>query len=100
MKEALTAFQNMKGEALKGSPYETDYKRLSPTPNEFPHFVTRVIRLSHVAEMFRAKGGDVFGDLRPRSSSRLAILPNTTHVSLMQRLQLIVPMINDFLDAK
>jgi hypothetical protein len=40
------------------------------------------------------------GDMRPRSASRLAILPNTTHVTLMQRMPVIVPMVNDFLDAK
>jgi hypothetical protein len=27
-------------------------------------------------------------------------LPNTTHVTLMQRMPVIVPMVNDFLDAK
>jgi hypothetical protein len=30
----------------------------------------------------------------------LAILPDTTHVTLMQRMSVIVPMVNDFLDAK
>jgi hypothetical protein len=58
------------------------------------------IRLEHVAEMFRLKGGEVHGDLRPRSASRLAILPDATHVTLMQRMAAIVPMVNDFLDAK
>ena len=57
------------------------------------------IRLEHVAEMFRLKGREIHGDLRPRSASRLAIVPNTTHVTLMQRVSLIVPMVNDFLDA-
>jgi hypothetical protein len=27
-------------------------------------------------------------------------LPDTTHVTLMQRIPIIVPMVNDFLDAK
>jgi hypothetical protein len=58
------------------------------------------IRLQHVAEMFRLKGGEIHGDLRPRSESRLAIIPNTTHVTLMQRMSIIVPMVNDFLNAK
>jgi hypothetical protein len=58
------------------------------------------VRLEHVAEMFRLKGGEIHGDMRPRSESRLAILPNTTHVTLMQRMNVIVPMVNDFLDAK
>ena len=58
------------------------------------------VRLEHVAEMFRLKGGEVHGDMRPRSESRLAILPNTTHVTLMQRMDAIVPMVNDFFDAE
>lgn len=50
--------------------------------------------------MFRLKGGETHGDMGPRSASRLAILPDTTHVTLMQRVSVIVPMVNDFLDAK
>ena len=131
VKEALDAFPKLTAEAFKGSPIEAEYKKLSPTPDEFPNFVKRVIamaskpydfgadklkatkapmffihgdadgvRLEHIAEMFRLKGGEIHGDLRPRSASRLAILPNTTHVTLMQRMPVIVPMVNDFLDAK
>ena len=118
-------------ETFKGSPIETEYKKLSPTPDEFPNFVKRVIamdlkpydfgaeklkatkapmlfihgdadgvRLDHISEMFRLKGDEIFGDMRPRSASRLAILPNTTHVTLMERKDTIIPMVNDFLDAK
>jgi pimeloyl-ACP methyl ester carboxylesterase len=131
VKEALDAFPQLTADALQGSPIETEYKRLSPTPDEFTRFVTRVIamdlkpydfgadqlkaatapmffihgdadgvRLDHIAEMFRLKGGEVFGDLRPRSASRLAMLPDTSHVTLMQRLPVIVPMVNEFFDAK
>jgi hypothetical protein len=50
--------------------------------------------------MFRSKGGDVMGDMGPRSESRLAVLPNTTHVSLSDQSKTIVPMVNDFLDTK
>jgi pimeloyl-ACP methyl ester carboxylesterase len=130
-KEGLDAFPHLTAEAFKGTPIEADYKRLSPTPNEFPNFVKRVIsvdlkphdfgadklkgtkapmffihgdadgvRLDYIAETFRLKGGEVHGDMRPRSASRLAILPDTTHVTLMNRWQTIVPMVNDFLDAK
>ncbi|MGH9819023.1 MAG: alpha/beta hydrolase, partial [Pyrinomonadaceae bacterium] len=59
------------------------------------------VRLDHVAEMYRLKGGgNIHGDMQPRSESRLAIIPNTTHVTLMNRMSTIVPMVNDFLDAK
>lgn len=43
---------------------------------------------------------EIHGDMRPRSASRLAILLDTTHVTLMQRRSIIVPMVNDFLDAR
>jgi pimeloyl-ACP methyl ester carboxylesterase len=131
VKEALDAFPKLTADTFKGSPIETEYKNLSPTPNEFPNFVTRVIalelkpydfgadrlkatkapflfihgdadgvRLDHIAEMFRLKGDEIHGDLRPRSESRLAVLPNTTHVTLMEKGNAIIPMVNDFLDAK
>jgi pimeloyl-ACP methyl ester carboxylesterase len=131
VKEGVDALSKLTAEVFKGSPIEAEYKKLSPTPNEFPEFVKHVIamaskpydlgadklkatkapiffihgdadgvRLEHISEMFRLKGGDVFGDMRPRSASRLAILPDTTHVALMDRMTVIVPMVNDFLDAK
>ncbi len=131
VKEAVDALPKLTAEAFRGSPIEAEYKKLSPTPNEFPEFVKHVIamaskpydlgadklkaskapiffihgdadgvRLEHISEMFRLKGGDVFGDMLPRSASRLAILPNTTHGTLMERMPVIVPMVNDFLDAK
>jgi pimeloyl-ACP methyl ester carboxylesterase len=131
VKEGRDAIPKLTAEAFKGSPIETEYKKLSPTPNEFPNFVKHVlaaeskpddlgadklkatkapmffihgdadgVRLDHIAEMFRLKGGEVFGDMRPRSESRLAILPDTTHVTLMDRMSVIVPMVNDFLDGK
>jgi pimeloyl-ACP methyl ester carboxylesterase len=130
VKEALDAFPQLTAETFKGSPIESEYKKLSPTPNDFPKFVKRVIamvlkpydfgadklkattapmffihgdadgvRLAHISEMFRLKGDEIHGDLRPRSASRLAILPNTTHVTLMERMLVIVPMVNDFFDT-
>ncbi|KAA0227496.1 alpha/beta hydrolase [candidate division KSB1 bacterium] len=131
VKEGLDAFPQITAEAFKGSPLETEYKKLSPTPDEFPNFVKHVVasalkpydfgadnlkatkapmffihgdadgvRLDHIAEMYRLKGGEIHGDMRPHPESRLAILPNTTHVTLMNRMTTIVPMVNDFLDAK
>ena len=131
VKEALDVFPKLSADAFKDSPIEIEYKKLSPTPDDFPKFVKRLaatatkghdlgadklkattapmffihgdadgIRLEHIEEMFRLKGGGTHGDLGPRSASRLAILPDTTHVTLMQRMAIIVPMVNDFLDAK
>src|SRR6476469_259808 len=131
VKEANDFWPTFTWEIFKGTPMETEYKRLSPTPDKFPDFVNHIkatalkpydfgadkfratkapmffihgdadgVRLDHIAEMFRLKGGEIHGDMQPRSASRLAILPDTTHVTLMNRMTTIVPMINDFLDAK
>jgi pimeloyl-ACP methyl ester carboxylesterase len=131
VKEGLEAFPKLTPELFKGSPIETEYKKLSPTPDKFADLVNHIkamalkpfdfgadklkatkapmffihgdadgVRLDHIAEMFRLKGDEIYGDLRPRSASRLAILPNTTHVTLMERMPIIVPMVNDFFDAK
>lgn len=129
--EGRDAIARLTADDFKGSPLESEYKKLSPTPDDFPRFVQRLaamaskghdfgadklratttpmffihgdadgVLLAHIAEMFRLKGGDIHGDMKPRSASRLAILPNTTHVTLLQRMAIIVPMVNDFLDAQ
>ena len=128
---AQESISKLTADDFKGSGLDTEYKKLSPTPNDFPKLVRRLaataskpydfganklkatkapmffihgdadgIRLAHIAEMFRLKGGETHGDMGPRSASQLAILPDTTHVTLMQRIRIIVPMVNAFLDAK
>jgi len=92
--------KRMVATASKGQNIDADKLKATTAPMFFIFGDADGIRLEHVAEMFRLKGGEVHGDLRPRSASRLAILPNTTHVTLMQRMAVIVPMVNDFLDAK
>lgn len=88
--------------AMASKPYDfgADKFKAAKAPMFFIHGDADGVRLDHIAEMYRLKGGELHGDMRPRSESRLAILPDTTHVTLMNRCQTIVPMINDFLDAK
>jgi pimeloyl-ACP methyl ester carboxylesterase len=50
------------------------------------------------AGMFRLLGGGVFGDVAGLPRSRLAILPGSTHVTVMQRTDWLVPMITEFLN--
>ncbi len=58
------------------------------------------IRYEHALELFRAKGGGKMGDMTGLPKSRLAILPGTTHVGMvMQRTNLWIPMVIDFLDS-
>ena len=92
---------HIKATALK--PYDFGAEKLKATkaPMLFIFGDADGVRLDHIAEMYRLKGGgNIHGDMQPRSTSRLAILPNTTHVTLMNRMTTIVPMVNDFLDAK
>ncbi len=93
-------FNHVKAMALR--PYDFGAEKLKATraPMFFIHGDADGVRLDHISEMFRLKGGGAFGDMGPRSESRLAILPNTTHVTLMNRMTTIVPTVNDFLDAK
>ena len=131
VQEALNAFSTLTADAFKGSPFEAEYRQLSPTPDQFPIFVKRVIamdlkpydfgadklkatpapflfihgdadgvRLAHIAEMFRLKGGEIMGDMRPRSESRLTVLPDTTHLTLMHKGNVIIPLVIDFLDGQ
>ena len=53
------------------------------------------VQFEHVAEMFRLKGDAIISDMRPRSPSRLAILPDTIHVALMERMSVSVPLITE-----
>ena len=130
VQEALDMWPQINAEMFKGSPFEAEYLKLSPTPGDFARFVPRVIamdirpydfgadqlkattatfffvhgdadgvRLGHIAEMFRLKGDEIMGDMRPRSASRLAVLPNTTHLTLMEKGPIIIPMVVEFLDA-
>lgn len=57
-----------------------------------------VIRLDHAAEMFRAFGGDIQGDTPAGlPNAQLAILPGTSHISLVHRPELLLPVISAFL---
>jgi pimeloyl-ACP methyl ester carboxylesterase len=58
-----------------------------------------LVRPEHAVEMFRLLGGGVFGDLAGLPESQLAILPGTTHVSIVNRAEWLVSMVGEFLDA-
>jgi pimeloyl-ACP methyl ester carboxylesterase len=58
-----------------------------------------IVRPEHAVEMFRLLGGGVVGDLAGLPNSQLAILPGTTHATLVERADWLVSMITAFLDA-
>jgi len=59
-----------------------------------------LVRPEHAVEMFRLLGGGVFGDTPAGlPNSQLAILPGTSHVTVVDRADLLLSIIPPFLDA-
>lgn len=122
-------YATMNGDMFKGSPIEKQYDSLGGDPARFNDYVKKVIsidlkpydwskdvknikapifmaigdadgvRYEHALELFRAKGGGKMGDIHGMPTSRLAIIPGTTHIGMMQHMNWMLPMITDFLDA-
>jgi pimeloyl-ACP methyl ester carboxylesterase len=88
-------------------------KELDLTPFAWPPEAVRAItaptlivigdadgtRPEHAVEMFRLRGGGVFGDLAGLPASQLAVLPGTTHLGLLDRAEWLLAMVPPFLDA-
>jgi pimeloyl-ACP methyl ester carboxylesterase len=59
-----------------------------------------LVRPEHAVELFRLLGGGVFGDTPAGlPDSQLAILPGTSHVTLVDRVDMLLAIIPPFLDA-
>ncbi|MEN7551498.1 alpha/beta hydrolase [Rapidithrix thailandica] len=124
------SFATFTADMFKGTPIQEQYERFGNDPAHFPAFVKKVIsidlkpydwsgdvknikapvfmaigdadgvRYEHALELFRAQGGGKMGDIHGLPKSRLAIIPGTTHIGLIQRTDWLIPMITDFLDSK
>lgn len=57
------------------------------------------VQPEHAVEMFRLRGGGVNGDLAGLPNAQLAILPGTTHISVLMRTDWLIPMTVEFLDG-
>lgn len=57
-----------------------------------------IVRPEHAVKFYRLLGGGRLPNLRAIPHTQLAILPGTTHIGVMQRLDWIVPMIDRFLE--
>ena len=58
-----------------------------------------IMQPEHGVALFRLLGGGVPSDNVGLPNSQLAILPGTTHVTLVQRADLLLPILSAFLDA-
>ena len=59
-----------------------------------------IVQPEHTVELFRLLGGGVAGDLAGLPRSRLAVLPGTTHITLVQRTDWLASMVGEFLDTE
>ncbi|MDP3739577.1 MAG: alpha/beta hydrolase [Hyphomonadaceae bacterium] len=61
--EVVAMFPTITPEMFAGSPMETEYKKLSPTPDKFPEFVAKLTRLDTTPQDWPAK--DIAGIKSP-----------------------------------
>ncbi len=122
-------YKTFTADMFKGSPIQKQYDSLGNDPDKFEEYVKKVISIDlkpydwsrdvksikapifmaigdadgvqyeHALALFRAKGGGKMGDIHGLPQSRLAIIPGTTHIGMIQRTDWLIPMIIDFLDS-
>lgn len=127
--EIEAMYATFTADMFNGTPIQKQYDSLGNDPAHFHEFVKKVIsidlkpydwtkdvkkiqapmfmaigdadgvRYEHALELFRAKGGGKMGDLHGLPKSRLAVIPGTTHIGMIQRTNWLIPMITDFLDS-
>jgi pimeloyl-ACP methyl ester carboxylesterase len=126
----MDGIQQLQPEHLAGTPFEEDYARVAPNPDDWPKLIEKIkqmettlpewtaddirsitaptmlvigdsdiVQPEHAVEMFRLLGGGVIGDLAGLPRSRLAVLPGTTHITLVQRGDWLSSMVGEFLEA-
>jgi pimeloyl-ACP methyl ester carboxylesterase len=126
----LDGIQQLQPEHLAGTPFQEEYARIAPNPDDWPTLISKIkqmdadlpewspediqaikaptlliigdsdiVRPEHAVEMFRLLGGGVVGDIAGLPRSRLAVLPGTTHITLVHRGDWLSSMVGEFLDA-
>ena len=55
-----------------------------------------LVRPEHAVDMFRLLGGGVVGDLGVMPRSQLSVLPGTSHVGMLERVEWLSAMILEF----
>lgn len=57
------------------------------------------VQLGHAVELFALLGGGVNGDMVGLPVNQLAVLPNTSHIGMLQRTDLWIPILTTFINA-
>jgi pimeloyl-ACP methyl ester carboxylesterase len=74
--------------------------RVIAAPTQLLFGDSDIVRLDHAVEMFQLRGGGVPGDFVGLPATQLAILPGTTHLTIVsERTDVLVTMIDTFLAA-
>ena len=125
----LAGIGQLTPEALAGSPFEEEYARTAPNPEDWPTLIAKVKELDGRVQDWLPEAirsiesptlvvigdsdivrpehavemfrllGGVAGDVAGRPNSQLAVLPGTTHVELVERSDWLLSMIGEFLAA-
>lgn len=122
----VEGIEHLRPEQLLGTQWHNEYLRIAPRPQDFPRLVERVkdwfrhlvdhaptairlmraptllvigdsdvVRPEHTVETFRLLGGGVLGG---QTNSELAFLPATRHDTLVDRADLLLPIVPAFLN--
>jgi pimeloyl-ACP methyl ester carboxylesterase len=125
----LASMAQLRPEHLAGSPWQQEYARVAPNPNDFPRLLEKVKDMNrnlpqwsedeirsieaptlivvgdsdvvpeHSVQLFRLLGGGASGDTTAGlPKSRLAMLPATSHTMMVDRAELLLPILSNFLD--
>jgi pimeloyl-ACP methyl ester carboxylesterase len=92
--------EKIKGMETELPEWTADDLRGMTAPTLLVYGDSDIVQPEHMVETFRLLGGGVMGDMAGLPRSRLAVLPGTTHVTLMQRADWLAPMVAEFLAAE
>ncbi|SHM87542.1 Pimeloyl-ACP methyl ester carboxylesterase [Chitinophaga jiangningensis] len=123
------SFASITPDMFRGTAIEKQYDSLGNDPAHFDDYVKKIIsmdlkpynwtkevkniqapiflaigdadgvRYEHALDLYKAKGGGKMGDMYGLPKSRVAIIPGTTHIGMMEHIDWIMPMVDDFLDS-
>jgi len=95
-----TLVEKVKGSASTPYTWPAEAIRAIPAPTLMIFGDAEGYHISHAADLFGLRGGGVGLPLFvPEGPARLAVLPGTTHLGMLQRVDWLNAMITEFLDA-
>ena len=128
-REGMDAMSAEGAEAMEATPIFQFYSSVAPNPEDWPTLVGKLgdllqqdydwssdaaaitmptlivvgdsdfIYPAHAVELFELLGGGVPGDFVGMPNAQFAVLPGTSHFSILTRADLLLPVLTPFLDA-